>query len=133
MMMAMNRLLTILAVLALIAAGAGVCPSAHAAEAHGVAAGTPGHAMPGVHQTVEPCNGGGDVGAETEPQPADALGPCCDGGAACADCALLTVVLADPAAEPGAAPPVLLRAFTPATVPALTITFEPPPPKAVRV
>ncbi len=129
----MNRLLSILAVLALMAAGTGACPSAQAAEAHGVAAGTPGHSMPGGHETDEPCHGETAVGAETEPQPADGSSPCCAGGAACADCALLTVVLADPAAEPVAAPPGLVRAYTPATASALTITFEPPPPKAVRV
>lgn len=123
----MNRLLSLLAVLALLVAGAGVCPAAHGLSADGDMAGTMAHAV--ADDTETPCHGETAGGEKTKPQPDAGPHPCCDGGAACGDCALLTVVLAEPAAEPGGPEPGQPRAFSPASAPDLIFVFDPPPPR----
>ncbi|MEQ8404535.1 MAG: hypothetical protein RKE49_05510 [Oceanicaulis sp.] len=128
----MNWFLSVLAGLALLVAGAGVCPSAHGLEAHAAMAGAPSQPAPGVHDMDEPCHGEDSETADTEPRPAGDTAACCDGGAACGDCALLTVTLADPAAEPGAPALGHLRAFRPDAAPTLVFAFDPPPPRAAH-
>jgi hypothetical protein len=125
-------LLSILAVLVLIEAGIGVCPTAHAAAPAGMshdkpamvpmsAAGHSGAAM-GTHG---PC--ADDAEAAISPDQT-----CCDGGAACGDCALLSVIVPETSGQPAMSRPALVRVFAPVTAPQPPVTFEPPPPRSAR-
>ncbi len=125
-------MLSILTVLVLIEAGIGVCPSAHAAGpvtmthdepamAHSAHAGDSRAAM----EAREPC---ADDAAARSPDDET----CCEGGAACGDCALHSVIFADPSGAPVTLSPELVRVFAPVTAPQPPITFEPPPPRSAR-
>lgn len=128
----MKWLFSILAVLVLVEAGIGVCPSAHAAGpvamthdepamAHSAHAGHSGAAM----EAHEPC-------ADDAAAPASHDETCCEGGAACGDCALLSVIFADPSGALLTLSPELVRVFAPVTAPQPPVTFEPPPPRVAR-
>jgi hypothetical protein len=123
-------LLSILAVLVLVEAGIGVCPSAHAAGP-----GVMTHDEPAMAQSAhadhssaamksnEPC-------ADHEPALTSQDQTCCDGGAACGDCALLSVIFAETSGQPAMERPALVRVFAPVTAPQPPFTFEPPPPRS---
>ncbi|MGX6646733.1 hypothetical protein ACWCOP_02180 [Maricaulaceae bacterium MS644] len=128
----MNWLLSILAVLVLVEAGIGVCPSAHAAAPFAMTDDEPamaqsahaGHSSAPM-QSGEPC-------ADHEPTLISQDQACCDGGAACGDCALLSVIFADTSGQLAMERPALVRVFAPVTAPQPPFTFEPPPPRSAR-
>ncbi|MEQ8433767.1 MAG: hypothetical protein RIA71_05960 [Oceanicaulis sp.] len=127
----MKWLLSILAVLVLVEAGIGVCPSAHAAGPvamthDGPAMAQPAHAgHTAAIKAHEACDE--DAAIRTSHDET-----CCDGGPACGDCALLSVIFAETAGAPAMERPALARVFAPATAPQPPFTFEPPPPRYAR-
>jgi len=124
-------LFSILAVLVLIEAGIGVCPTAHAAAPAGMSHGEP------VMAPMSPAGHSGAAMETHEPCADDAAAAisqgqtCCD-AAACGDCALLGGIVPETSGQPAMARPALVRVFAPVTAPQPPVTFEPPPPRSAR-
>jgi len=125
--------LSILAVLVLIEAGIGVCPTAHAAAPAGMS-----HDGPAMAQMSAAGHSGAAIKAHEScaddmAVPISQDQTCCDGGAACGDCALLSVIVPETSGQPAMVRPALVGVFAPVTAPQPPVTFEPPPPRSARV
>lgn len=139
----MNVLVSILAALALIQTGAGVCPEGHnhahaglaaaggvAHTAHSVTDSTDMHSMGHDHHAmmsqadIAPCQDD-EVG---NAEPVADLAGCCDGGA-CPDCTALTGITGGSSANLAGGYVSIYQQAPPESLIAVRFKFDPPPPK----